>query len=94
MKSVVFRSVFLAAALALALVSSALADQGYNGSLISNVYQNPASGCGYGFGYVGPGCPYGGYYCSSPGHCVYRAGPNSDGRPVLTRHPSPPPGSR
>jgi hypothetical protein len=66
----------VAAVLVLAASSVAWA-QGYNGSVIGNVYQKPASGCGYGLGYVGPGCPYGAYVCSAPGFCYYRAGPGS-----------------
>jgi hypothetical protein len=66
-----------AAVLVLAMSPVAWAQQGFNGSVIGNVYRNPASGCGYGFGYLGPGCPYGGYVCSAPGHCYYRAGPGN-----------------
>jgi hypothetical protein len=47
------------------------------GSAIGYAYRNPASGCGYGLGYSGPGCPYGGYVCSAPGSCYYRAGPGN-----------------
>ena len=63
-----------AAVLVLAASPAAWAQQGFNGSVIGNVYRDPASGCGYGFGYSGPGCPYGGYVCSAPGSCYYRAG--------------------
>jgi len=64
-----------AAVLFVAAAPAAWAQQGFNGSVIDNVYRNAASGCGYGAGYSGPGCPYGGYVCSSPGSCYYRAGP-------------------
>ena len=65
------------AMLALAAPAAAWAQQGFNGSVIGNVYRDPASGCGYGFGYSGPGCPYGGYVCSASGSCYYRAGPGN-----------------
>jgi hypothetical protein len=47
------------------------------GSAIGNVYRNPASGCGYGLGYSGPGCPDSGYVCSASGSCYYRFGPGN-----------------
>jgi hypothetical protein len=47
------------------------------GSVIGNVYRNPASGCGYGLGYSGPGCPDGGYVCSASGSCYYRFRPGN-----------------
>jgi hypothetical protein len=71
-------SAAVAAVLILAAPPLAWAQQGFNGSVISNTYRNPASGCGYGFGYSGPGCPYSGYVCSASGSCYYRAG-QSDG---------------
>jgi hypothetical protein len=67
----------VAAVLVFAATPVAWAQQGFNGSVIGNVYQKPASGCGYGLGYLGPGCPYGGYVCSAPGSCYYRAGPSN-----------------
>jgi len=66
-----------AAVLVLAAAPAAWAQQGFNGSVIDNVYRNAASGCGYGAGYSGPGCPYGGYVCSAPGSCYYRFGPGN-----------------
>jgi hypothetical protein len=69
-----------AAVLVLAASPAAWAQQGFNGSVIGNTYQNPASGCGYGYGYSGPGCPYGGYVCSASGSCYYRAGPGNSSR--------------
>jgi hypothetical protein len=66
-----------AVVLFVAAAPAAWAQQGFNGSVIDNVYRNAASGCGYGAGYSGPGCPYGGYVCSSPGSCYYRAGPGN-----------------
>ena len=39
-----------AALLVLAVSPAAWAQQGFNGSVIGNVYRDPASGCGYGFG--------------------------------------------
>jgi hypothetical protein len=73
------RAVFgVAAAVMLVLAASpaAWAQTGI-GSGISKVYRNPASGCGYGIGYLGPGCPYGGYVCSESGSCYYRFGPGN-----------------
>ena len=67
----------VAAVLFLAASPAAWAQQGFNGSVVGNVYKNAASGCGYGLGYSGPGCPYGGYVCSAPGSCYYRAGPGN-----------------
>ena len=67
----------VAAVFVLAASPAAWAQQGFNGSVIGNTYLNPASGCGYGFGYSGPGCPYGGYVCSASGYCYYRAGPGN-----------------
>jgi len=67
--------VAVAAATLLAATLSTFAQQGFNGSAIGNVLQNPASGCGYGFGYSGPGCPHTAAYCSAAGHCYYRYGP-------------------
>jgi hypothetical protein len=70
-----------AAAVALVLAASpaAKAQQPVysSGSAMGYVYRNPASGCGYGAGYSGPGCPHGGYVCSAPGSCYYRAGPGN-----------------
>jgi hypothetical protein len=68
-----------AAVLVLAASPAAWAQQpAYSyGSAMGRVYRNPASGCGYGLGYSGPGCPYGGYVCSAPGSCYYRAGPGN-----------------
>jgi hypothetical protein len=51
------RKLILAAALILAATSAALA-QFNPGTVVGNVLQNPASGCGYGYGYFGPGCGY------------------------------------
>jgi hypothetical protein len=50
------------------------------GVAMGKVYRDPASGCGYGYGYSGPGCPYGGYVCTAPGSCYYRAGPGTSDR--------------
>jgi hypothetical protein len=41
----------LAAMLAWAVAPSAMAQDFNPGTVIGNVYQNPASGCGYGFGF-------------------------------------------
>jgi hypothetical protein len=77
--------------LALGLPLATRAQDSFNPSVIANVYQNPASGCGYGLGYSGPGCPYGGYVCTPSGYCYYRAG-TRDGladRLAVSRQPSP-----
>ncbi len=66
-----------AAVLVLAASPAAWAQENFDATVIGNVYQNPASGCGYGIGYSGPGCPYGGYVCSAPGSCYYRFGPGN-----------------
>jgi len=41
----------LAAMLVFAVASSATAQDFNPGTVIGNVYQNPASGCGYGYGF-------------------------------------------
>jgi hypothetical protein len=66
-----------AAVLVLATSPAAWAQENFAASIIGNVYRNPASGCGYGLGYSGPGCPYGGYVCSASGSCYYRFGPGN-----------------
>ena len=66
-----------AAVLVLAASPAAWAQENFAVSAIGNVYRNPASGCGYGLGYSGPGCPYGGYVCTAPGSCYYRFGPGN-----------------
>ena len=70
--------VILVAALILAATSAAWAQQDYNGAVIGDVMRNPASGCGYGIGYSGPGCPTGGYYSDGAGHSYYRYGTNNE----------------
>jgi hypothetical protein len=66
-----------AAVFVLAASPAAWAQENFAASAIGNVYRNPASGCGYGLGYSGPGCPYGGYVCSASGSCYYRFGPGN-----------------
>jgi hypothetical protein len=69
------KTIILATAAILAVATAALADGGgFDGSVISRTYQKPGSGCGYGAGYYGPGCPYSGYYCPTPDRCYYRNG--------------------
>jgi hypothetical protein len=65
------KKVILVTALVLTATSGALAQEVNPGTVVGNVLQNPASGCGYGFGYSGPGC---GYYGYPPGsaHYVHR----------------------
>jgi hypothetical protein len=45
------RILFFAAILASGVASSAMAQDFNPGTVIGNVYQNPASGCGYGYGF-------------------------------------------
>ena len=45
------KTLTLAAMLLLAVASSAMAQNFNPGTVVGNVYQNPASGCGYGFGF-------------------------------------------
>jgi hypothetical protein len=66
-----------AAVFVLAASPAAWAQEYFAASAIGNVYRDPASGCGYGLGYSGPGCPYGGYVCSASGSCYYRFGPGN-----------------
>jgi hypothetical protein len=87
-----------AAVFVLAASPAAWAQENFAVSAIGNVYRNPASGCGYGLGYSGPGCPYGGYVCSASGSCYYRFGPGNTisdrGNGASTaglQRPSPPP---
>jgi hypothetical protein len=68
----------LVVALIVAATSAAWAQEDYNGAVIGDVLRNPASGCGYGIGYSGPGCPVGGYYTDGSGHTYYRFGPGND----------------
>jgi hypothetical protein len=65
------KKVILVAALVLTATSGGSAQEFNPGTVVGNVLQNPASGCGYGFGYSGPGC---GYYGYPPGsaHYVHR----------------------
>lgn len=74
----------LAAALILTATAAASAQQGYIGSAIADVYRNPASGCGYGLGYSGPGCPNTSYY-SDERYGYYRYGPGYDYRQGIGR---------
>lgn len=46
----------VAAGLVLTATSVSLAQDFNPGTVVGNVLQNPASGCGYGFGYTGPDC--------------------------------------
>ncbi|HTV37954.1 MAG TPA: hypothetical protein VMF12_16095 [Xanthobacteraceae bacterium] len=45
------KALAFAAMLVLPVASSALAQDFNPGTVIGNVYQNPASGCGYGYGF-------------------------------------------
>jgi hypothetical protein len=69
MKMTIFAAVFVLGSAPVAFA------QTFDLTVMQNVYSNPASGCGYGFGYSGPGCPAAGYYCSATGYCYYRFAP-------------------
>jgi hypothetical protein len=77
--------IILAAAVVLSSAAAAFA-QTFDLTVMQNVYSNPASGCGYGFGYSGPGCPVGGYYCSATGYCYYRFAPTYHGSRTARRY--------
>jgi hypothetical protein len=68
------KRVFVVAAWVFGAAPAAQA-QTFDLTVMQNVYSDPASGCGYGFGYSGPGCPAGGYYCTARGYCYYRFAP-------------------
>jgi hypothetical protein len=62
------KTVILVASFVLAATSGGMTQEFNPGTVVGNVLQNPASGCGYGVGYSGPGCGYNGY---PPGNAHY-----------------------